>query len=219
MEIFIDTANIGDIKEITSWGIIDGCTTNPGIVAKEKGCNFKERMIDILKLVNGPVSIEVTTNDTNEMIKEAEEFNHWGKNVVVKIPMTIEGLKAVKVLREKNIKTNVTACMNMNQAILAAKSGATYVSLFWARIEDMGYNSSKIVEETADIFKKHEFKSKIIIGSLREVSQVQQAFSTGAHVLTITPQLLKKLPLHPRTDSTIKEFLDFWTEFKKTEKK
>jgi len=109
--------------------------------------------------------------------------------------------------------------MNTNQAILAAKAGATYISLFWGRIEDMGYDATKVVEETADIFKRHNFKSKIIIGSFREVSHVQQAFSTGAHVLTITPNIIKKLPLHPRTESTIQEFLDFWAEFKKTEGK
>lgn len=219
VEIFIDTANLSDIKEIMSWGIVDGCTTNPKIIFEEKGCNFEMRMKEILKLVKGPVSIEVTTNDTGEMIKEAEVYNTWGNNVVVKIPMTIEGLKAVKVLKEKNIKTNVTACMNTNQAILAAKAGATYISLFWGRIEDLGYNATKIVEDTADIFRKHGFESKIIIGSFREVSHVQQAFSTGAHVLTITPKILQKLPIHPRTDSTIQEFLDFWAEFKKTEKK
>jgi len=219
MEIFIDTANLNDIKEIDSWGIIDGCTTNPKIVAQEKVGNFETRMKEILRIVNGPVSIEVTTNDTDEMIREAEIYNSWGSNVVVKIPMTIEGLKTVKILTEKGIKTNVTACMNTNQAILAAKAGATYVSLFWGRIEDIGYNATKIVEETADIFKKHGFKSKIIVGSFREISHVQQAFSTGAHVMTIIPSILKKLPLHPRTESTIQEFLDFWSEFKNTEGK
>ena len=219
MQIFIDTANLKDIDEINEWGIIDGCTTNPKIVAQEKVGNFETRMKEILVKINGPVSIEVTTNDTQEMIKEAETYNSWGNNVVVKIPMTIEGLKAVKILTEKGIKTNVTACMNTNQAILAGKAGATYVSLFWGRIEDLGYNATKIIEETVNIFKKHDFKSKIIVGSFREVSHVQQAFSTGAHVLTITPNIIKKLPIHPRTESTIKEFLDFWQEFKKNEKK
>lgn len=216
MEIFADTANLDDLKELISWGIISGCTTNPKIIFEEKGCDFETRMKEILKLVDGPVSIEVTTNDTNDMIKEAEKYSKWGSNAVVKIPMIVNGLKAVKSLKEEGIKTNVTACMNTNQAVLAAKAGATYVSLFWARIEDMGYNVENICRDTVDIFRKHNFKSKIIIGSFREISHINRAILTGVDVLTITPQILRKMVYNPRTESTIQEFLDFWEEFKKS---
>jgi len=218
MEIFIDTANIEEIKEAISWGVIDGCTTNPKIVSKEN-VPFEARMKEILAIVDGPVSIEVTTNDTNEMVVEAETYNKWAPNVVIKIPMTIEGLKAVNILSRKGIKTNVTAAMSMKQAVLAAKSGATYVSLFWGRIEDMGYDAEKVVGDTVQVFEKYKFKCKIIIGSLRQVSHISRAIRTGVHVLTIPPAVLKQIPTNPRTESTIVEFLLFWEEYKKRQNK
>lgn len=216
MEFFIDTANLEDINESLSWGVISGCTTNPIIVAKEKA-DFETRMKEILEIVDGPVSIEVTTNDTKEMIKEAQEFVKWGKNVVIKIPMGIPGLKATKVLAEKGIKTNVTACMSLKQVVLAAKAGATYVSLFWGRIEDMGHNAQQVVSNAVDTFERHNFKTKIIVGSFRQTAQVTQAILTGAHVLTLPPKVLNDMAWHPRTESTIKEFLDFWEEHKKVQ--
>src|SRR3989338_2880424 len=132
MKIFADTANLEELKELLSWGILDGGTTNPLIISKEEGGDFETRMKDILRLFKGmPISIEVTTNDLDEMVKEAMHYASWGDNAVIKIPIGIIGLKAVKILSEKGVKTNVTACMSMNQAVLAAKAGATYVSLFW----------------------------------------------------------------------------------------
>lgn len=217
MELFADTASIGELKEILSWGITSGCTTNPKIVAKEKGCNFEQRMKEILKLVEGPVSIEVTTNDSNEMIKEAEEYAKWGRNVVVKIPMGLEGLKAVKVLTKKGIKTNVTACMSMNQALLAAKAGATYVSIFFARIGDMGYDASRVVGETVSLFNKHNFSAKIIVGSIRHMMDINNAALAGAHIITVPYPFFKQMADNPKTTETIDEFLKFWSDFKKTE--
>jgi transaldolase len=218
MEFFIDTANLDDIREALSWGVIDGCTTNPKIVATEK-VDFETRMKEIIKLVPGPVSIEVTSNDWQEMVKEADIFTKWGPNVVVKIPMSLPGMKAVKILSEKGIKTNVTAAMCMKQAVFAAKAGATYVSLFWARIEDMGYDATAVVSETVEVFNTHKFKCKIIIGSFRQISHINQALLTGAHVLTIPPNVLKEMAWNPRTDSTIDEFLQFWGEYKKAMQK
>lgn len=217
MEIFADTASLDELRELLSWGVIAGCTTNPKLCAKE-GVDFEERMKEILKLVKGPVSIEVTTNDYGQMIKEAKEYHSWGKNVVVKIPMNVSGLKAVKALKEMDIKTNVTACMATKQAILAALAGADYVSLFWGRIEDMGYNAKTIADDTVKLFKESNVKSKIILGSFRQVSQINIAMLTGAHIITITPPIIKEMISNPRTTETIQEFLDTWKDFKKNKK-
>ena len=217
MEIFADTASLEELKELISWGIVSGCTTNPKLCAKE-GVDFEKRMKDILQLVKGHVSIEVTTNDYDLMIEEAKEYSTWGKNVVVKIPMNINGLKAVKTLCEVGIKTNVTACMSAKQAILPALAGADYVSLFWGRIEDMGYNARTTAEDTVKVFNESNVKAKIILGSFRQVSQVNMAMLTGAHVITITPPIIKDMVSNPRTTETIQEFLDTWEEFKKKKK-
>ncbi len=216
MEIFIDTANLKAVKSANKRGIVDGCTTNPILVAKEK-VPFEKRMMEILKEVKGDVSIEVTTNDADEMVTEALKYTKWGDNVAIKIPMGMAGLKAVKTLTEKGVKTNVTACMTMQQAVLAAKSGATYVSLFWGRIEDMGFDAQRVTEDTVNAFEKHKFKSKIIVGSIRQMSHVNRAIQTGAHILTIPPPLLEKMAYHPRTESTIQEFLDTWDEYKRVQ--
>ncbi|MBS1266139.1 MAG: putative transaldolase [Candidatus Woesearchaeota archaeon] len=217
MQIFIDTANLREIIKANQRGIVDGCTTNPMLVAKEN-VPFKERMREILKVVQGDVSIEVTTNDPEEMVKEATKYANWGENVAIKIPMGMAGLKATKTLTDKGIKTNVTACMTMHQAVLAAKSGATYVSLFWGRIEDLGFDAQRVMEDTVKAFEKHKFDSKIIVGSIRQMSHINRAIQSGAHILTIPPALLDKMAFHPRTESTIKEFLDTWEEYQRVQK-
>lgn len=214
MEIYADTASLEELKELLSWGVIAGCTTNPKLCAKE-GVDFEKRMKEILQLVKGPVSIEVTTNDYDLMVKEAKEYNSWGRNVVVKIPMNVSGLKAVKTLKGMNIRTNVTACMATKQAILAALAGADYVSLFWGRIEDMGYNAKAVAEETVAVFAESNVKSKIILGSFRQVSQINSAMLTGAHIITIVPPIIREMVSNPRTTETIQEFLDNWKDFKK----
>jgi transaldolase len=214
MEIFADTASLDELKELLSWGVIAGCTTNPKLCAKE-GVDFEKRMKEILQLVKGHVSIEVTTNNYGQMISEAKEYHSWGKNVVVKIPMNVSGLKAVKTLKEMSIKTNVTACMATKQAILAALAGADYVSLFWGRIEDMGYNAKTIAEDTVKLFRESNVKSKIILGSFRQVSQINIAMLTGADIITIIPQIIKDMVSNPRTTETIQEFLDTWESFKR----
>jgi len=219
MEIFADTANLDELKEVISWGIVDGCTTNPKILSKEKGVNFEEHMKKVLKLVAGPVSIEVTTNEYEGMVKEAEEYATWGKNAVIKLPMNENGLKAAAYLEKKGIHVNVTACMSVNQAILAAKTGATYVSLFLSRIGDMGYDGVDVIRKTVEIFDKQKFKSKIIVGSIRHLIQINRSAEVGAHVLTIPYPFLKLMVQNPMTDKSIDEFLSFWDEFKKTEKK
>jgi transaldolase len=213
MQFFADTANIDELKELISLGIIEGCTTNPTICLKEIGCDFKTQMKKIIDLVDGDVSIEVTSNQYEDMVKQARVFSSWGKNVVIKIPMIREGLKAVSTLSKEGIHTNVTACMATQQAILAAKAGAKYASFFWARIEDMGYSAKDTVSSTAELFRYHDIPTKIIVGSLRQISQINDALQTGADVLTITPQLLYAMIYHPRTESTIAEFLENWKKF------
>src|SRR3989344_1212226 len=206
MEIFADTADLGELNELISLGVVDGCTTNPIIMAKAGNKNANSQMQQILKLIDGPVSLEVTTNDLELMLSQARNYAKMGNNVVVKLPMNIEGLKAVAILSKENIKTNVTACMSTKQAVIAAKAGATYVSLFWARIADMGYDAKKIVTETAEIFRLHNFRS-----------QINDALLTGAHVLTIPTNLLNEMVWNPRTESTIQEFIDKWDNFQKTQ--
>jgi transaldolase len=213
MKIFADTANIDEIKEFQSWGVIDGCTTNPIIIVKSGVKDLEGHMKKILALHTGPVSIEVTSNDVDEMLEQARWFATWDEDVVVKLPMNVSGLKACKILSEEGIKTNVTACMSTKQAILAAKAGATYVSIFWARIEDMGYDANIVVKETREILDTHHMKSEIIIGSFRSMSHIIVAMKSGAHVLTIPTELLKQMPWNPRTETTINEFLDQWNKF------
>src|SRR3989339_1722158 len=181
LKIFADTASLDELKELKSWGIVDGCTTNPKIVATE-GADFEKRMKEILKLVEGPVSIEVTSNDLDLMVKEGREFASWGKNVVIKLPMTINGLKALQFLKKEGIKTNLTACMSVNQAIIAGKAGATYVSLFYSRIGDSGADAKEVVRKSADIFSRQGINSEIIVGSIRVMSQINEAAEAGAHV-------------------------------------
>ncbi|HIJ18871.1 TPA: fructose-6-phosphate aldolase [Candidatus Woesearchaeota archaeon] len=215
MEIFVDSANVGEIKEILSWGIVDGCTTNPKIASAEKNKDFEQNTREILKLVKGPVSIEVTTNDLQEMLREAETYASWGSNVVVKVPMGINGLKATSILKAKGIKTNVTACMSPAQAILAAKAGATYASLFYSRIGDMGYDAAKVVRDSVDLFEKSDVTTKIIVGSIRHMMQIIEAGLQGAHVLTIPPKFLQQMTQNPKTDESIAEFLEAWASYKK----
>lgn len=215
MEFFADTADVKELKELISLGCIDGCTTNPIIMAKTGNKDFKTQMKEILDLVSGPVSLEVVTNNYEEMLSQARGLASFGNNVVVKVPMNLQGLKAVAVLSKEGIKTNVTACMSVKQAVIAAKSGATYVSLFWARIADMGYDPKEIVMQTANIFKYYGFKSKIIVGSFRQLSQVNEALMSNAHVLTIPTKILLEMVWNPRTESTIQEFLDTWEKFQK----
>lgn len=214
MEIFIDSANIEEIKEVLSWGIVDGCTTNPKLASQEKGRNFEANTREILKIVKGPVSVEVTTNDLNEMLKEAKKYASWGKNVVVKVPMGVAGLKAASILKEKGIKTNVTACMSVGQATLAAKAGADYASLFYSRIGDMGYNPTKVVSDTVKMFETSKFRTKIIVGSIRHLMQVIDSGLAGAHVLTVPYQFLALMAKNPKTDESIAEFLEHWKGYR-----
>lgn len=220
MEIFLDTANIDEICEILEWGIIKGITTNQKIFLKEKGCNFEEQSKKILKLANPhPVSLE-GPNNLNELINTARVYNKWGKNVVIKVPMLADGsgLKAVKILEDEGIKTNVTAMMSVNQAFLAVEAGASYASLFFNRIRDSGSDPIQVVTQSRAIIDNGGFNTKLIVGSIRNPSDVEEIISAGPHIITIPYKILKQMPYHERTVSTLEEFDKSWEEFKRAEK-
>ena len=220
MEIFLDTANIDEIKEILEWGMIKGVTTNQKIFLKEKGCNFEEQAKKILKMVNPlPVSLE-GPNSFDELIENARMYNKWGKNVVIKVPMLAngDGIRAVKVLASEGIKTNVTAMMNLNQAFLAITAGATYASLFFNRIRDHGDNPVEIIKQVKTAIEEGGYKTKIIVGSIRNPEDVAEIITTNAHIVTIPYKILKKMPYHEKTVSTLEEFEKAWEEFKSAEK-
>ncbi len=209
MKIFIDTANIDEIKTANEWGVIDGVTTNPTLVAKERK-DFKSIVYQILSIVDGPISVEVISTDAKGMVKEAVEMSKWSKNVVIKIPMIPEGLKAVKILNEKGIKTNVTLVFSVNQAILAAKAGATYVSPFIGRLDDIGHEGMQIIRDLVQIYEKYGFKTEIIVASVRHPLHVIESAKIGAHVATIPYNVIEKMFKHPLTDIGLEKFLKDW---------
>jgi transaldolase len=220
MEVFLDTANTDEISEILEWGIIRGITTNQKIFLKEKGCNFEEQSKIILKMVDPhPVSLE-GPNNLDELLVTAREYSKWGQNVVIKVPMLADGsgLKAVKILESEGIKTNVTAMMSVNQAFLAIAAGASYASLFFNRIKDSGSDPVEVVKQSRAIIDKGGFKTKLIVGSIREPNDVIEIASANPHIITIPYKILKQMPYHERTVSTLEEFEKAWEEFKKAEK-
>ena len=206
MKIFIDTANVEEIKEAASWGILDGVTTNPSLIAKE-GRDIKEVINEICSIVDGPISAEVISLESEKMVEEAMELVKLHKNVVIKIPMCIEGLKAVKLLNERGIKTNVTLIFSAGQALLAAKAGATYVSPFVGRLDDIGTVGCDLIKEVASIFKLHDIKTEIISASIRNPIHASECALAGSDIGTIPFNVLKQMTKHPLTDIGIEKFL------------
>jgi len=219
MKIFVDTADLDEIKELASWGIVDGVTTNPTLV-KRCGRSFKEIIEEIFTIVDGPISLEVVSEQADDMVKEAEDLYNsvskkYQKNVAIKIPMTPEGLKAVKTLSEKGIQTNVTLVFSSNQALLAAKAGASFVSPFIGRLDDIGQEGMQIIEEIVEIFYNYNIETEIIVASIRHPIHVIQAARIGADIATIPPQVIKKMSHHSLTDIGIERFLKDWECVKK----
>lgn len=210
MKFFIDTANFDEIKEAHSWGIIAGVTTNPSLVAKEENISFHDRLREIAELVDGSVSGEVISLDAEGMIKEGLELAAIAPNITVKLPMTPDGLKACKFFSEKGIKTNVTLIFSANQALMAARAGATYVSPFVGRLDDIGYNGVDLISTIADIFTIHDIKSEIIAASIRHPQHITEVALAGAHISTTPFKVLKQLFSHPLTDKGIEGFLADW---------
>lgn len=219
MKIFIDTADLDEIREIASWGFIDGVTTNPTLVARS-GRSFNDILYEIFKLVDGPISLEVVSEKANDMVKEAKKLvkkvpEKYRKNVAIKIPMTTEGLKAVKMLKKEKIKTNVTLIFSTNQALLAAKAGATFVSPFIGRLDDIGQEGMQIIEEIMEIFYNYDIETEVIVASIRHPIHVIEAARLGADIATIPPDVIKKMVKHSLTDKGITSFLNDWKKVKK----
>ena len=211
MALFIDTANLDEIREIVKWGVISGVTTNPKIVTRESGISLKERILEICDIVDGPISVELINENIEDMIKEAEEYSSWHKNIVIKVPMGAAELEVVNILEMgKNIRTNVTAIMAANQVLLAAFAGATYVSLFVGRIGDMGYDSFEIVAETKSMLVKQGLSSKIIVGSIRHLIDINRSVLAGADIITVPYKFFKQMATNPKTIETINEFNSAW---------
>lgn len=206
MKIFIDTANVEEIKEAATWGILDGVTTNPSLIAKE-GRDIKEVINEICEIVDGPISAEVISLESDKMVEEALDLVKLHKNIVIKLPMCIEGLKAVKILSEKNIKTNVTLIFSSQQALLAAKAGASYVSPFVGRLDDIGVTGVDLISDIANIFEVHSINTEIISASIRNPIHVSECAMAGSDIATIPFNVLKQMAKHPLTDIGIEKFL------------
>lgn len=209
MRFFLDTANIKEIKDIYSLGIISGVTTNPSLIAKEEG-KLEDIINEISSIVDGPVNAEVVSNDYENMIVEAEKLARINSNVVVKIPMTREGLKAVKYLSKKGIKTNVTLIFSMTQALLAARAGATFVSPFIGRLDDIGFNGIDLIKEICEVFNIHDIDTKVIAASIRNPIHIKEAAKAGAHIATVPAKVIDQLIKHPLTDQGIDKFMSDW---------
>ena len=212
MQFFIDTANIEEIRELSETGMINGVTTNPSLIAKS-GRKFSEVISEICSLIDGPVSAEVTAIETQQMIKEGEELSNIAKNVVIKVPLTVDGLKACSFLTKKGIMVNVTLCFSESQAILAAKAGATYISPFVGRLDDIGLDGMNLIANIRQIFDNFsEFNTQILTASVRSSKHVIDAAMVGADVVTIPPIILRQLYNHPLTDKGLDSFLKDWAK-------
>ena len=206
MEFFVDTAIVDEIKELIEWGVVDGVTTNPSLMAKS-GRDPKEVIKEICELVDGPISAEVIATDKDGMLKEAMDLVSIHKNIVIKLPMTADGLKALKVLSEKGIKTNITLIFSAAQALLAAKNGATYVSPFLGRLDDIGHTGMELIDEIRTVFDNYSFTTKILAASLRHPLHLKETAMLGADVATLPPKVIKQLVKHPLTESGLEKFL------------
>jgi len=214
MKFFIDTANVDEIKEALSMGMVDGVTTNPSLIARE-GRVFEEVIKEISEIVDGPISAEVISLEAAGMVKEARELANIHKNIVIKVPMTVDGLKATRQLTEENIKTNVTLIFSPLQALMAAKAGATYVSPFVGRLDDLSQDGMLLVEQIVEIFSNYAYDTEIIVASIRNPLHVLDAALAGADISTIPFKVLSKLAAHPLTDKGISAFLADWDKAQK----
>jgi len=214
MKIFLDTANLESIKKFNDMGLLDGITTNPSLMSKEGG-NPKDAMEEITKIIKGDVSLEVISTEYSGMMEEGKRLRQYGDNVVVKVPMTPDGIKACKSLSSEGIPVNVTLIFSANQALLAAKSGAKYVSPFIGRLDDIGQDGMQLIQDIKDIFKNYpELKTQILVASIRHPVHVIDAAKIGADVVTLPPAVLDKMMLHPLTKIGLENFLADWDKLK-----
>lgn len=207
MRLFIDTANLDEIKEVASWGVVSGVTTNPSLIAKE-GRDLKEVITEITSLVDGPISAEVNEGKAEDMIAQALELAKIHKNIVIKLPMTMEGIKACKALTDEGIKTNVTLIFSVHQALIACEAGATYISPFMGRMDDIGLDSTKLIEDISQLILNYRYDTQIIAASIRNVSHIETAALAGADIATIPFKVMAKMVEHPLTTAGLKIFAD-----------
>lgn len=217
MEFFLDTANVDQIKRINDLGLCDGVTTNPSIIKKE-GRDFKEVVTEIASIVDGPISAEVTSYDYESMVEEAIDISKWADNIVVKIPMTEDGLKAINTLSKKGIKTNCTLIFSVSQGLMAAKAGATYISPFVGRIDDMGEDGGELIYNLKTVLDNYGLESEIIAASIRTNKHLEEAALAGSHIATIPGNLFEKMWTHPLTTQGIENFKKDWDSFVKGDK-
>ena len=211
MKFFIDTANLDEIREANEMGLIDGVTTNPSLVAKEKGnIDFREQIAKICEIVGGDVSAEVTSLDTKGMLEEGRSLAKIAPNVVVKCPLTLDGLKATKTLREEGIKVNVTLCFSPSQALLAAKAGATYISPFIGRLDDISQDGMQLIRDIIQIYDNYDYATEVLAASIRHPMHIVDCALAGADVATVPFKILTQLVKHPLTDKGLDSFLDDW---------
>jgi transaldolase len=210
MKFFIDTANLNEIREAAEMGLIDGVTTNPSLISKEGNVEFKQHVAAICEIVQGDVSVEVTSLDTEGMLREGREYAKIAPNVVVKCPLTVDGLKATRRLTDEGTKVNVTLCFSAAQAILAAKAGAAYISPFLGRLDDVGQNGLLLLSEIVEIYAHYEWKTEVLAASIRHPIHVVEAARMGAHVATLPFKVIEQLVRHPLTDKGLEQFLADW---------
>jgi len=215
VQFFLDTASLKEIEEFTRWGIADGVTTNQKIFLSEGGVDFKRHILKICALVNGPVSVETTKSTVPELLEEARKYASWHKNIVVKVAMYGDGrgLQVVQQLAKEHIKTNMTVMMTFNQLVLAAKAGATYVSLFYNRSKEAGENPAQIIRDYVAVAKEGKLSARLIVGSIRTPDDVALAVAAGAHIMTVPAKILRQMPFNKRTEETIEEFDRAWQDF------
>lgn len=210
MKFFIDTADVSEIKELSESGLLDGVTTNPSLI-KKSGRNINEVIKEICDIVPGPVSAEVAATNYNEMLKEAQVLKSLAKNVTIKVPLTWDGLKACKTMRNEGILVNVTLCFSANQALLAAKAGATFISPFVGRLDDLGIDGMNLISEICQIYSNYpKLNTEVLVASIRSPKHVIEAAKMGADVVTLPPNVLKLLITHPLTENGLKAFLEDW---------
>jgi transaldolase len=211
MQIYLDTANIGEIREAASWGILSGVTTNPSLLAKEKGADFKATIQEIAELVDGPISAETVSLDGDGMVREGHEYAQWHPNVIIKVPSTPEGLKAVSQLAKDGIRTNVTLCFNATQALFAARAGAFIISPFIGRVDDIGTDGMDLIREIVGIYRNDpEIKTMVLAASIRHPRHIIDSALAGAHIATCPFKVLEQSMKHPLTDIGIEKFLADW---------
>jgi transaldolase len=215
MRIFIDTANIEEIEKAAQLGVLDGVTTNPSLLAKEKG-SYKEILQKICEIVDGPVSAEVTALDVKGMLAEAEDLSKIHKNIIIKVPITRDGLIATKQLSEKGVEVNMTLCFSPLQALLAAKAGAAYISPFVGRLDDVSHDGMDLIETIVQIYDNYGFETNVLVASIRHPLHVVDAALIGADVVTVPYKVIEQMMQHPLTDSGIKKFLADWEKVKKS---